>query len=54
MQEVTIAYYNGRYFTWYAYRDDWKHGSLWDHGDVCPGNQYVDAWLPLPNSFWDK
>lgn len=49
--EVTVAYWNGSFFTWYMYRKDWVHGSVIDHGDICPGNEYVDAWMPLPKGF---
>lgn len=48
--EVTIAQYRRKHFTWYRYQRDWdKHTSIMTHGDICPGNEYVNAWMPLPD-----
>lgn len=50
--DVTIAQYRNKYFTWYRYQDDWrKHTSIMHHGDICPGNEYVIAWMPLPEPY---
>lgn len=54
--EVTIAQYKRKHFTWYRYQKDWdKHTSIMTHGDVCPGNEYVAAWMPLPEPIvWER
>ncbi len=50
--EVTIAQYKRKHFTWYRYQKDWdKHTSIMTHGDVCPGNEYLTAWMPLPEPY---
>ena len=50
--EVTIAQYHRKHFTWYRYQKDWdKHTSIMTHGDICPGNEYVTAWMPLPEPY---
>ena len=50
--EVTVAQFKRGYFTWYRYQADWdKHTSQMHHGDICPGIEYVDAWMPLPSPY---
>lgn len=50
--EVTVAQFKRGYFTWYRYQADWnKHTSQMHHGDICPGIEYVDAWMPLPEPY---
>ena len=51
-QPVTVAQFNGRYFMWYGYQANWgKHTNIMEHGDMCPGNEYVTAWMPLPEPY---
>ena len=50
--EVTVAQFKRGYFTWYRYQADWnKHTSQMHCGDICPGIEYVDAWMPLPSPY---
>ena len=50
--EVTVAQFKRGYFTWYRYQADWdKHTSQMHHGDICPGIEYVDAWMPMPEPY---
>lgn len=39
------------HWEWQYYRPDFKHGSIMDNGIICPGNEYVTAWMPLPEPF---
>lgn len=53
--DVTIAQYKNKHFTWYRYQKDWdKHTSIMNHGDICPGIEYVTAWMPLPEPYQPK
>lgn len=52
--EVTIGRLTARpdhatpYWEWQYYRPDFKHRTFFDNGIVCPGNEYVTHWMPLP------
>ena len=37
------------YWEFQHYRPDFKHGTTMDNGIICPGNEYVTHWMPLPN-----
>lgn len=46
--EVTIGRWNGQFWEWQYYRPDFRHGTIMDNGIICPGNEYVTHWTPLP------
>lgn len=39
------------YWEFLYYRPNFKKGSVSDIGIICPGNEYVAAWRPLPEPF---
>lgn len=45
-RENTIPYWE---FQWY--RPDFKHRTIMDNGIICPGSEYVIAWMPLPSPY---
>lgn len=45
-EENTIPYWEFQY-----YRPDFKHGTIMDNGIICPGSEYVSAWMPLPEPY---
>lgn len=51
--KVTIGYWDGCFFRWYDYQENWKSKRI--GGDaICPGNEYVDAWMPLPGKHMNE
>lgn len=48
-EKNTIPYCEFQY-----YRPDFKHGTIMDNGIICPGNEYVVAWQPLPKPYQPK
>lgn len=43
---------NGKpYWEFQYYRPDFKHGTIMDNGIICPGSEYIDAWMPLPKPY---
>ena len=36
------------YWEFQYYRPDFKTGTVMDNDIICPGNEYVTAWQPLP------
>ena len=51
---VTIGRYNGKFWEWQLYREDFIHSSSYDNGIICPGSEYVDAWMPLPEPYKEE
>lgn len=39
------------HWEWQYYRPDFKHGSILDNGIICPGSEYVTAWMPRPEPY---
>lgn len=39
------------YWEFQHYRPDFRHGTIMDNGIICPGNEYVTAWMPLPEPY---
>lgn len=39
------------YWEFQHYRPDFKHGTIMDNGIICPGSEYVSAWMPLPEPY---
>ena len=49
---ITIGQYKRGRFVWYGYQSDWdNHTSIVIHGDMAPGNEYVEKWMPLPEPY---
>lgn len=46
---------NGRmpYWEFQHYRPDFRSGTIFDNGIICPGSEYVTAWMPLPEPYED-
>ena len=43
---------NGRvsYWEFQYYRPDFRDGTVLDNGIICPGNEYITHWMPLPSA----
>lgn len=53
--EITIGAYNARpeeqthpYWEFQHYRNDMRDRTIMDNSIICPGNEYVTHWMPLP------
>lgn len=39
------------YWEFQYYRPDFKHGTIMDNDIICPGSEYISAWMPLPEPY---
>jgi hypothetical protein len=44
--ENTIPYWKFQH-----YRTDFEESTISDNGIICPGSEYVVAWMPLPEPY---
>lgn len=42
---------NNKMWEFQYYRPDFRSGTIMDNDIICPGNEYVIAWRPLPESY---
>ncbi|MBO5070502.1 MAG: DUF551 domain-containing protein [Roseburia sp.] len=45
---------NRQYWEFQYYRPDFRTGTVMDNDIICPGNEYVLAWQPLPAQYQPK
>lgn len=38
------------YWEFQYYRPDFRSGTIMDNAIICPGNEYVTHWMPMPNN----
>ena len=42
---------NNKMWEFQYYRPDFRSGTIMDNDIICPGNEYVIAWRPLPEPY---
>ena len=42
---------NNKMWEFQYYRPDFRSGTIMDNDIICPGNEYVIAWCPLPEPY---
>lgn len=45
---------NNKMWEFQYYRPDFRSGTIMDNDIICPGNEYVIAWRPLPEPYQPK